>query len=214
MLEKILYYAATFAEAGLAVFGLRDVYEQPKYSVRERLNTHLEIREYGPRVLAEATVMAPQDRQAINIAFNLLFDYITGANEASRLVAMTAPVQQAIPPERLAMVTPVQVDSISDSEGNQFSMRFFLPAAVADNPPRPIDPRVRIITMPPTTVAVLRFSGPLDVAAQAARKRELLDRLSGTDWRSMSEPYVLAYDPPFTIPFLRRNEIAVDVTAR
>jgi hypothetical protein len=214
MLDKLLYYAVTFAEAGLAIFGVSGVYEQPRYTVREDLGAHLEIRDYGPRIAVEATVVAPDNRKANNIAFDLLFAYITGANETNGLVAMTAPVQQAAMPELIAMTAPVWTASRSDPDGIGLSMRFFLPAAVAHNPPRPLDSRVRIVSLPPDTIATLRFSGVLDDARRAARERELLDRLVGTNWQSTGKPYVLAYDPPFTISFLRRNELAVGVTPR
>ena len=214
MLEKFFYYAITFAEAGFSVFGLSGVYEQPPYTVREDLGEGLEIRDYGPRVAVEATVAAPDDRAAAGAAFNLLFAYITGANEGSRLVAMTAPVRQAATPALIAMTAPVQTDSRADADGKVIAMRFFLPSAVAESPPRPLDPRVRIVTAPPATTAALRFSGAFDDAARMLRERELLDRLAGTKWRTTGKPYVFAYDPPFTIPFLRRNEIAIDVNDR
>jgi SOUL heme-binding protein len=211
MLDKLFYYTLTFAEAGLAIVGMRGVYEQPTYAVLEDLGGSMEIREYGPRVAAEATVRETDPDKSAGIAFGLLFDYITGANDGNRLVAMTAPVQRDVAPERIAMTAPVQTNIQSGPEGAQLTMRFFLPAAVRDHPPRPADPRVTIVTVPTVTVAAIRFSGVLDDTSRTARERELLERLARTAWLPTSKPYVFAYDPPFTIPFLRRNEIAIEV---
>jgi hypothetical protein len=229
MFDKLLYYLVTFAEAVLSVFGLRGVYEQPDYRVLQDLGGGVEIREYGPRVAAEATVAADASGaaggaasgDASGEAFKLLFAYIAGANAANSRVAMTAPVQQAAAPEgsapeRVAMTAPVQTARVAQdgAQGGALVMRFFLPQAVADRPPRPLDPRVQVVTLPAATIASLRFSGRLDAAAEAAQRRALADRLAATDWRPVGEPYLLSYDPPFTIPFLRRNEVAVEVAPR
>lgn len=209
MLDTLVYYTTTFAEGALSAFGLRGVYEQPAYTVRQDLGAHLQVRDYPQLVAAEATVPGRDRDRATNAAFMLLFGYIAGGNQGSAKIAMTAPVQSAAP-QRIAMTAPAQVATADGA----VTMRFFLPARVAADPPVPNDPRVRITTLPPATVAVLRFSGPLDNAARAARARDLLDRLDATNWRAVAAPFVLGYDPPFTIPWLRRNEVAVAVAPR
>lgn len=214
MLDKIVYYATTFAEAGLSVFGMSGVYEQPRYEVRQALGPHLEVRDYAPRVAAEATVAGTDREQAGRAAFKLLFDYITGANMGGRRMAMTAPVQQEADPELIAMTAPAQTETTASLDGVRLSMRFFLPARLADDPPAPRDTRVRIVALPSATVVALRFSGALDDSARVARERELLARLADTPWQPVGTPYVLGYDPPFAIPFLRRNEVVVAVAPR
>jgi hypothetical protein len=144
--------------------------------------------------------------KAANEAFVLLFRYITGANQRSEMIAMTAPVRTES--ERIAMTAPVQTSATA----NEVSMRFFLPAEVASaGPPAPTDPRLHLVNVATTTVAALRYSG---VATQAARDHQaatLLGVLARSRWQAAGGVFQLNYDPPFTIPFVRRNEVAVPV---
>jgi hypothetical protein len=95
------------------------------------------------------------------------------------------------------------------------TMRFFLPKELTEaTAPAPNDPRVRIVPLPETTLAVLGYTGSTSVSAAAERKGELLDALDGSPWRPTAEPVTLFYDPPWTLPFLRRNEVAVPVERR
>jgi hypothetical protein len=68
--------------------------------------------------------------------------------------------------------------------------------------------------VPGEELAVLRFSGSTGAAAVAAREAELARVLEGSPWRAAGEPVALFYDPPWTLPFLRRNEVAVRVEPR
>ena len=110
--------------------------------------------------------------------------------------------------ETIAMTAPVE----TVRGDGRLTMRFFLPAAFNEaNVPRPTDPRVRILTVPGETLAVRRFTGrrsAADVEAEEARLRAALD---GVAWRPAGEAVAFFYDPPWTIPFLRRNEVALPV---
>ena len=197
MPSKFFYYARTFAAAGLSVSGIRASYEQPPYTVRADLGGGLEIRDYPATMAAEATDTTERG------AFGLLFNYIAGGN-----IAMTSPVRRE--PAAIAMTTPVRIDAAA---GSGVAMRFFLPARTAAMPPEPVDPRVRLVAVPASTVAALRFGGNPTASARRANETALLSRLAETTWRPSGSPWCLAYDPPFAIPFLKRNEIAVTVSA-
>jgi hypothetical protein len=212
MLDQIAYYAKTFAETAPAIFGIRATFEQQPYAVAEDLGQSLEIRTYGESVAAEAKVTAPTREQASDTAFRVLFTYITGANRGGQTIAMTTPVQQT--PTLIEMTTPVRIDAAAAAGQAEVTMRFSLPAKVAGNPPAPIDPRVRIVTVPPATVAALRYSGNPTDAAREAHQQDLLRRLASTGWQPAGTPYALNYDPPFAVPFLKRNEIVVEVSRR
>ena len=210
-MSKLLYYLLTCAEAGLAVFGISSVYEQLRYDEIERLSADIEVPRYGPRVAAEVTVVEADDRAASSRAFSLLFRYITGSNRSGATIAINASVERTSEPVMIAMTAPVEMASTTPGQG---TMRFFLPqSVVASGVPEPLDKLVRVVTVSPATFAVLRFSGQLNEAACAARKEALLDRLARSEWRATGPSSVLAYDPPFTIPFLRRNEVAVEVVS-
>jgi hypothetical protein len=91
-------------------------------------------------------------------------------------------------------------------------MRFFLPGRyTASTAPRPTDARVHLIPVPEETMAVLRISGHGAEAELVQRTAALRAVLEPTPWRPLADPVILFYDPPFTLPFLRRTEAAVRV---
>ncbi len=212
MFDQAVYYAKTFVETVPAIFGLRGTFEQPPYTVRAALGAGLEIRDYEQTMAAEASVTAATREAASETAFRLLFAYITGANTGSQMIAMTTPVQQA--PTLIEMTTPVRVDVTTDGTQSRIAMRFSLPAKTAANPPAPSDPRVRLVTAPAVTVAALRYTGNPSEASRVAHQKILLERLAASDWHANGDPYTLNYDPPFAVPFLKRNEVVVPVTRR
>jgi hypothetical protein len=174
--------------------------------VVQTLAHDVEIRRYEPRVAIEATIDGTDRQRAASQAFGLLFNYITGANRSGAKIAMTAPVSTQ--GQRIAMTAPVQT-----SGDGPVSMRFFLPRDVAaKDAPEPLDPRLHLVKIPETVIAALRYSGVDSKAAHDAHAAELLSVLKGSPWHPEGEVFRLNYDPPFTVPFLRRNEAAVAVT--
>lgn len=205
MWRSIAYYAVLGVESVVGVFGIR-LYEEPSYTVVDRVGDAVEIRRYGPRLAAEAEV-ASTGEAGRNEAFRLLFDYIAGANDAApaNTIAMTTPVQVA-EPQTIAMTTPVDV---RDEGGVR--MQFFLPATfTGGDAPEPTNPAVRLVTVPEETIAILRFTG--SGRDMPERQASLLAALAGSGWEARGTPYALFYDAPFTLPFVRRNEAAVRVT--
>ena len=208
-MSAFFYYLGAAGESALSVFGIRTPYEQPKYQVIGHLADGVEIRSYGQRVAVETPMQAGNDGQA----FGRLFRYITGANQGDAKIAMTVPVEMA--PQRIAMTVPVEMTG--DQKGSQTAdptndqvMRFFLPkSVVAKGPPVPTDKLVHIVTLPPQTFAVLRFSGTISDETRDKHQKDLLAAVTGAGRRPDGAPALLSYDPPFALPFLRRNEIAV-----
>ena len=205
------YYLLTFAESVTSVFGIRSVYEQPRYTVVQDLGQSTEVRRYEPRLAVEAIVANTDRDQAASEAFSLLFRYITGANQREQKIAMTAPVrtQTGLPEaDQIAMTAPVRTAVID----GRLSMRFFLPQTVARaGAPQPLDPRLHLVQVPETTIAALRYSG---VATQATRDHNaaiLTGVLAKSVWKPSGPVFQFSYDPPFTVPMLRRNEVAVEV---
>jgi hypothetical protein len=200
-MSSFFYYLATAADSTLSVFGIRAPYEQPKYEVIGQLGGGVELRAYAARTAAETPIRASNDGEA----FGRLFRYITGANTGSSKIAMTVPVQMT--PRNIAMTVPVET-------GGDGVMRFFLPAAVvAKGPPHPTDPLVHIVTLPPQTFAVLRFSGTITDASRAEHEAALIAAVTGAGKHPEGQPSMLSYDPPFAIPFLRRNEVVVKLAS-
>ena len=197
-----------------SVVGVRSGTEEPPFTVLER-SDGIEVRQYGVRVAAETTVEAAEVA-ARGEGFSRLAGYIFGRNAGSARIDMTAPVAQGgagsdARGEMLAMTAPVA----QGPDGAGSTIRFFLPAGLtAATAPRPLDARVRIAEVPAQTVAVLRFSGSTGPEAVAERKAALLAGLSATRWAAAGAPFAWFYDPPWTLPPLRRNEAAVLVQRR
>lgn len=203
-MDKFLYYAFTFLESALSVVGIRATYEEPRYTIVERLDRGVELRAYEPRVAVETDAKGQQDGEA----FGRLFRYITGANAGGDRIAMTAPVETGgeTGGRMIAMTVPVE-------QGSGGTMRFYLPRKVAEaGPPAPTEPGVRIVRIPPERLAVLRFSGSASAQARQQQGDILTKVVEAAGRRSGAAPFFMGYDPPFSIPFLRRNEVAVRLT--
>ena len=199
------------ALGGCSFLGIRTV-EEPSYTVVDRLGGSIpvEVRRYPPRLAAETVVDARGGTwKAESDAFGILAGFIFGGNRQRQEVAMTAPVEVAPGSARVAMTAPVETAA---AEGDRLVMRFLMPTAYTrDTLPVPTDDRVRIVELPERTLAVLRFTGRGTPEAVVERQTELLKALAGSAWKPAGEPTALFYDPPWTIPFLRRNEVAVPV---
>ncbi len=192
-------------QGALAVFGVRTA-EEPPYELIDRVEG-VEIRGYGPRFAAE-TVVDAEGRKGMNEAFLILAGYIFGGNRQKRDIPMTAPVASE-ENATIAMTAPVAMEGDSNAG---LKMRFFLPHDITPaNAPEPTNPRVKLAEVPGETIAALRFTGAWDRAAIDARKEALLAKLRLSRWEPVGSPFTQLYDPPFTIPFLRRNEVAVRV---
>lgn len=186
-------------EGLLATVGIRVGTEEPHH-LSTPLTARVQLRRYGPRIAAETTVDADEER-ARNIGFRRLAGYIFGANHRSESIAMTAPVAQG---DTIAMTAPVAQ--------SRSTIRFYMPSKwTMDTLPAPDDDRVRLVKVPGETVAVLRFSGDRSPRAVATHTAELLDTLRANDIEVTGEPQAWFYDPPWTLPLRRRNEIAVTV---
>jgi hypothetical protein len=197
-MTKFFYFLSTFAESGLSVFGIRSPYEQPSYQVVQHVSPSIEIRRYEARMAVE-TAMTPGNEGE---AFGRLFRYITGANRTQGLLPMTAPVAETS--AMVAMTVPVV------SSGTQQTMRFFLPKSVASSgAPTPTDPLVHVVSVPAVQLGVIRFTGAATASLRETETQLLRKGLSQAGKVTDGAPIYMSYDPPFTIPFLRRNEVAI-----
>jgi len=204
--NRVVVAGSALLLSACSVVGIRSGTEQPAYEVVATLADDLEIRRYGSRLAAE-TDLEGDDTEARNHAFRILAGYIFGGNRAKSSVAMTAPVETERS-QSIAMTAPVE----RGGDDGRRTMRFFMPAEYKmETLPVPDDDRVRLVEIPGQTLAVLRFSGARDGAAIARRQAELIERLGGTGWQPQGAASSFLYDPPWTLPFLRRNEAVIAV---
>lgn len=183
--------------------------EQPKYKLIEK-SGDIELRLYPPMVVAETWVEGSMD-QAMNRGFGLIAGYIFGKNierngKRSEKIAMTSPVTVDAGSQKIAMTTPVTMES---AEG-RWRVYFIMPAEYTlATLPTPTDPRVSLREVPAQHMAAITFAGFAGEDKVQEKTSALVAALSKRGLKPSSTPRLARYDPPWTLPFLRRNEVLV-----
>ena len=181
--------------------------EEPDYTVVAEVDG-IEYRQYADYIVAETVVSNASSRnQAANRGFRRLFGYITGDNHSSSKVDMIAPIQQRAS-EKIAMTAPVQ-----QSEGIEgWKIAFVVPSGYSwESVPQPTNPEVYLRAVTGELVAVKRYSGRWTDRNLARRTEELLSALEANSIEPLGNVVSAAYNAPFTLPFMRRNEVMVSV---
>ncbi len=91
-------------------------------------------------------------------------------------------------------------------------VRFIMPKSwTIETLPAPTDERVRLLPVSAKRMVVIRFSGTADDARIAAKTAAL--RMYATEYKLavIGEPVLAFYNPPWTLPFFRRNEIMLEI---
>jgi hypothetical protein len=168
-----------------------------------------ELREYAPQVLAEIIVEGDLEG-AGNKAFRPLFRYISGDNKSRNKIAMTAPVSQEQTGEKISMTAPVSQQSVQ----GKWAISFMMPASYTmETLPIPDDPNIKLRQVPARRVAVVRYSGFWSEEKYLLHKEKLEKWIKDNRYTVTGEPVWARYNPPFTLWFMRRNEILIPVTA-
>ena len=181
-----------------------------------------EVRLYPALVAAQVKVSGTRS-EAVNAGFRLLADYIFGNNQGKQKIAMTAPVMQAPSQapnpsagadtgtaagksEVIAMTAPV----MQTQTDGAWTVQFVMPKTYTlQTLPTPNNAEVRLVQLPPTRFAVVRFSGlarEADIAEKTAALNAFIDK---HQLRRAGAPTVARYNPPWTPWFMRRNEIMI-----
>lgn len=180
--------------------------EQAKYEVVKSYS-NIEIRDYAPMIIAEVEVSGER-KEAINQGFRLVADYIFGNNKSNTKVAMTAPVVQE-QSEKIAMTAPVS----QQSDGDNWKVHFVMPANYTmETLPKPNNPIVKLKEIEGKRFVAIRFAG---IAGEESLKKntEVLQKfITDNGLKSQSVPTYAFFNPPWTLPFLRRNEVMIVVS--
>ena len=164
-----------------------------------------EVRDYPALVVAEVVVTGDQ-KESANRGFRLLAGYIFGGNTRQQSIAMTAPVAQRRAGEKIPMTAPV---TQTQREG-AWVVRFTMPHDYSlATLPKPNDPSVQLKNVPPYRVAVVRFSGWADQRDFDAKAAILGDFMKSHRLRAAGPPSLAQYNPPWTLWFMRRNEVMI-----
>jgi hypothetical protein len=187
--------------------------EEPKFQVVDK-NADFEIRFYPPYLVAEVDVEGNLD-DAGNAAFRILAGYIFGDNVAAEKMAMTAPVESRskAKSEKMAMTAPVTATAADDSD--QMTFAFVMEEKYTlQTLPVPNDDRIRIREMPSRTMAVRRYSGRWTEEKYQQNETSLLSAMDALGIQALGRPTLARYNSPFSLPFMRRNEVMVEVPSQ
>ena len=186
--------------------------EEPKYEVVSK-DGDFEIRQYASLVIAETFVAGSQD-EASSRGFKAIAGYIFGdnkrADQNAEKIAMTAPVtiEKQGASQKIDMTAPV----ILEKQDERWRVHFVMPSQyqLADLP-KPNNAAVAVREIPGRKVAVVRFTGLAGEDKVAAQTAALRDWLGARGMAGVAAAQLARYDPPWTLPFMRRNEILIEV---
>ena len=186
--------------------------EEPKYEVVSK-DGDFEVRQYASMVIAETFVAGSQD-DASSRGFKAIAGYIFGDNKRAgqnaEKIAMTAPVsiEKQNASQKIDMTAPV----VLEKQDERWRVHFVMPSQykLADLP-KPNNSAVALREIPGRKVAVVRFTGFVGEDKVATQTAALRDWLSARGMAGVAATQLARYDPPWTLPFMRRNEILIEI---
>lgn len=195
--------------------------EEPNYSVLSQVND-FELRRYDEQIVAQTWVTGDQ-KSASREGFKILADYIFGNNTAasgeSSKISMTAPVtmqSEATQPEskkgsddksqKIAMTAPVSIQQAD----NKWLVQFTMPHQYTmETLPKPNNAAITIKKMPAQNYGVIKFSGLAGSKKVAENTNKLQSWMQEQQLAMTSAAELARYNPPWTLPFMRRNEMMI-----
>lgn len=190
--------------------------EEPEYTVLNK-SEDFELRRYDAQIVAETYIDGDQ-KQASNKGFKILADYIFGNNTAlngeSSKISMTAPVKmqpsQVQESEKIAMTAPVTMQQQPQQTDGKWRVRFVMPSQYTmQTLPKPNNPAVKIEQVPMQTYGVIKFSGLTGADKVDTKTTALKQWMQEQNVQLVGEPELARYNPPWTLPFMRRNEVMI-----
>lgn len=190
----------------ISLFAVRNI-QEPEYALMEKKQWY-EIREYAPYIVAQVEVEWEQ-KEAIENGFRQLAGYIFGGNTSKKKIDMTAPVQDIKHSEKISMTVPVMDYNNQD---NQHTIQFTMPSEYTlETLPVPDNKNISFEHIQMTRRAVLRYTGLVSEKTIEQNKQKLHEMLKRDSIKSTWEFISAQYNPPLTFPFIKRNEILVDI---
>ena len=183
--------------------------EEPQYTVLEK-ESPFEVRAYAPMIVAEVQVEGNLD-EASSQGFRLIAAYIFGQNQVGEKIAMTAPVtveEKTSQGAKIAMTAPVGIES----NAGKWTVSFVMPVEYSmQSIPKPINSQVQLRQIPAVKKAVISFTGFYNENKVAEKTLELEQWIKSRNLQSSGAPNFARYNPPWTLPFLRRNEVMINL---
>ena len=209
----------------LLISGAAMATEEPNYTVLSKTE-NFELRRYESQLVAQTWVSGDQDA-ASRAGFKILADYIFGNNTApsgeSSKISMTAPVAMQFEAkqsttkkndsnesQKIAMTAPVSIKQEQQQNDGQWRVQFTMPSQYTmQTLPKPNNPDITIIEVAPQTYGVIKFSGLAGAEKVAEKTAELQSWMQSQKLTLTGTPELARYNPPWTLPFMRSNEIMI-----
>lgn len=183
--------------------------EEPEFTLISQENA-IEVREYKPKIIARVEVEGDFD-DASSKGFKLLADYIFGnnlLNGESQKISMTAPVEMTPLAEDIVMTSAI----MKGEANHKWQVNFVMPKEYTlDTLPRPNNEQVKIIEIPKEKYAVIVFSGLVRDSSYTEKAQLLNDFIMTNNMTQLEAIKIARYNPPWTLPFFRRNELMVKI---
>jgi predicted transcriptional regulator YdeE len=211
-MKKVTYLLLS---GSLLISGGAMATEEPEYTVLSQVDD-FELRRYDEQLVAQTWVSGNQD-SASRAGFKVLADYIFGNNTAptggSSKISMTAPVTMQPnskksdgESQKIAMTAPVNMQQ----DDGKWRVQFTMPSQYTmQTLPKPNNPNITITEVPAQTYGVIKFSGLAGSKKVATKTEELQSWMQTENLNVTGEPELARYNPPWTLPFLRRNEVMI-----
>ena len=208
-----------FLASLLTVFTLNSIstlamaIEEPKYETL-RKEEPFELRKYAPYLVAETTVEADMDK-ASNQGFRRIADFIFGNNQVSSPDKTTDTKQKVS--TKIAMTAPVVVEPLDVGDkpmmgSDNWRVFFVMPSEYSEATlPKPNNPDVKIRSVPQKYYAVLNYSGFNGSTKIQENSEQLSLWIQKNNLKAVGAPKLARYDPPWTLPMFRRNEILIEI---
>jgi hypothetical protein len=186
--------------------------EEPKHEVLFT-DGYFEIRKYAPTLMAETFVEGDMD-EASSKGFRVLADYIFGNNQlvSSSVSSSTSSSASG----KIAMTAPVtlqpQTETISMHAAKRWIVNFTMPSQYTlASIPKPKNAAVTLREIPSKYFAVYKYSGFNTVDRVQSKTVEAMEWTRKKNLKIMGTPQLSRYDPPWTLPMFRRNEIMIEI---
>ncbi len=184
--------------------------EEPKFDILEQ-EDDFQVRLYAPMIIAEVQIEGSLS-EASRKGFRLIAAYIFGENSSrqgkAEKIEMTAPVTMSRCSEKIAMTAPVTIEQDKES----YRMHFVMPSSYTmDSLPEPNNSKVTLREIPAQKFAVLQFSGLVSEDTVDEKTDRLYRWMKSKGVQATAAARLARYNPPWTLPFLRRNEILIPI---
>ena len=201
----IILIVATILVGALATGPIMSNVETPSYKVIQSKGK-IEIREFDPMVIAEVQVVGRR-KDAISSGFKLLADYIFGNNISQENIGTAATIQRPAS-EKIAMTAPVQQQLANDS----WLVSFVMPSEYnLEDLPKPKNIEVKLKNVPVKRFVTIQFSGTSSDENLAKHKKLLVEFIKNNSISVTGTSKYAFYNPPWTLPLMRRNEVMFEV---